>query len=242
MSTGYIHMNRQDFSREADTIMKQKEGLISGHLGKNNGKDDIFRIVFEKIQTGILIVDPHEHRIIDANPIAELIIGRSKDELIGSTCHEFVCPAKCGECPITDFHKDIHNLERAIINAKGERIPILKTVAKAKIEDREILIESFIDIIDRKKAEERKVALIAYLDEAVMRVKKPLELMADDFRSLAGQVAGGEYDKEEIRMQLQLYSNNLVQIVKNLNELNEKATQERTDDIPAEFKDFIIRK
>jgi PAS domain S-box-containing protein len=126
--------------------VSHKQGLISG----SSVQTDVFRIVFEKIQTGILIVDPATHTIIDANPIAEAVIGRSRDELIGSTCHEFVCPAKCGECPITDFHKDIHNLERAIINAKGERVPILKTVAKATIGGKEYLIESFIDIIDRK--------------------------------------------------------------------------------------------
>ena len=223
--------------------MSHKQGLVSGSgQVTGTGNDDVFRIVFEKIQTGILIVDPAEHKIIDANPIAEAIIGRSRDELIGSTCHEFVCPAKCGECPITDFHKDIHNLERAIINAKGERVPILKTVAKATINGREYLIESFIDILDRKKAEERKVALIALMNESVLRVKKPLELMSGDFRGLAGLVASGTFDAEEIRMQLQIHSNNLEQIVKNLGDLSEQAMRERGDDIPPEFRDFIIRK
>jgi hypothetical protein len=70
--------------------------------------------------------------------------------LIGSPCHDFVCPAKCGQCPITDLHKDLHNVERALINAKGEKVPILKMVAKAEIGGKEYLIESFIDIIDRK--------------------------------------------------------------------------------------------
>ena len=223
--------------------MSHKNGLISGNGGTTDGgRTDLFRIVFEKIQTGILIVDPATHTIIDANPIAEAIIGRGRDELIGSTCHEFVCPAKCGECPITDFHKDIHNLERAIINAKGGRIPILKTVAKATVDGKEILIESFIDIIDRKKSEERKVALIAYLDESVLRVKKPLELMSVDVRVLADQVAAGDFDAEEIRMQLQLYSNNLAQVAKNLSDLSDQAARERGDDIPPEFRDFIIRK
>jgi PAS domain S-box-containing protein len=204
--------------------------------------DDVFRIVFEKIQTGILIVDPATHTIIDANPIAEAIIGRNRDELIGSTCHEFVCPAKCGECPITDFHKDIHNLERAIINAKGERIPILKTVAKATMGGKEYLIESFIDIIDRKKSEERKAALIVYLSESITRVKKPLELMQQNFQDLADMAKSGDYDTEDIRMQLQIHANNMRQITRTLEELQRKALEERIDEIPAAFKDFIIGK
>jgi PAS domain S-box-containing protein len=222
--------------------MSQKQGLFSGSSKEFSMDMDVFRIVFEKIQTGILIIDPLTHTIIDSNPIAEIIIGRDRDELIGSTCHEFVCPAKCGECPITDFHNDIHNLERALINAKGERIPILKTVAKATIGGKEYLIESFIDIIDRKKSEERKVALISYMNESVLRVKKPLELMQQNFQVLANQVKSGDYDAEDIRMQLQIHANNLVQISKNLNELSERAVLERGEDIPSEFRDFIIRK
>lgn len=221
--------------------MPAQRGLISGAgAGNAPGDDDVFRVVFEKIQTGIIIVDPATHTIIDANPIAEAITGRNKKELIGSTCHEFICPAKCGECPITDFHTDIHNMERAIINAKGERIPILKTVAKATVGGREVLIESFFDIIDRKKSEDRKVALISYMDESVLRVKKPLSLIQESLQDLAGQVKSGEYDDEEIRMQLQIHANNLSQIAKNLSDLSAQAARERPQDIPPEFRDFII--
>lgn len=222
--------------------MSHKQGLISGSVSGASPGTDVFRIVFEKIQTGILIVDPSTHTIIDANPIAELLIGRCRDDLIGSTCHEFVCPAKCGQCPITDLHQDIHSLERAIINAKGERIPILKTVAKATIGGKEYLIESFIDIIDRKKSEERKVALIAFMNESVLRVRKPLGLMQQEIQDLANDVKMGDYDSEDIRMQLQIHANNLAQIAKNLTDLSEKAAGERSDDIPPEFRDFIIGK
>lgn len=200
---------------------------------------DVFRKVFENIQTAILIIDPAAHRIVDANPLAEAITGRSREELVGNMCHEFVCPAHRGECPITDFHQDLHNVEREIITKGGERIPILKTVAKAEIRGREYLIESFIDIIDRKKAEERQAALIGYLSEAILRVKKPLELMQQDFQDLAGQAAGGDFDAEDLRMQLQIHANNLGRIIINLEELQQKAIAGREEDIPREFKDFI---
>jgi PAS domain S-box-containing protein len=218
-------------------------GLISGRTQSDTPcNDDIFRGVFEKIQTGILIVDPATHTIMDANPLAEYLIGRPKTQLIGSTCHEFVCPAKCGECPITDLHKDIHNLERALINAHGETVPILKTVAKATINGKEYLIESFIDIIDRKKSEERKIALIVYMDEVIMRVRKPLELMTADLQRLADRAKSGDYDAEDFRMQLQIHAKNIQKMVKTLEELGESALLERGDDIPPEFRNFFIGK
>jgi PAS domain S-box-containing protein len=198
-------------------------------------------MVFDRIQTGILIIDPATHTIIDANPIAEYLIGRTKDQLVGSICHDFVCPAKCGECPITDLHKDIRNIERALINAKGEKIPILKTVAKAEVNGKEYLIESFIDIIDRKIAEERRVALIAYLNESLMRVGKPLALMQQSLQALAAQVTSGEYDSEDIRMQIQIHANNIGQTAKNIEDLSRHAVEDR-DDIPSAFKEFVIGK
>ena len=223
------------------TIVAGKKGFFSGKPKKTEAGDDVFRMVFDRIQTGILIIEPRTHTIVDANPIAEELIGRKKSELVGSVCHDFVCPAKCGECPITNLHADIRNIERALINARGEKIPILKTVAKAEVGGKEYLIESFIDIIDRKKSEERRLALIAYLNEALMRAKKPLELMQQNLQALAARVTSGEYDREEIRIQIQLTANNIGQVAKNLEDLSRQAVEER-DDIPSAFKEFITRK
>jgi len=200
---------------------------------------DIFRKIFEKIQTAILIIDPESHRIVDANPIAEHITGRNRIELVGSMCHQFVCPVKHGECPVIDYHEEVRNQEGTIINKNGENVPILKTVAKVDIKGKEYLIESFIDVTDRKMAEERQATLIAYLSESILRVKKPLELMSDDLRQIASLAVAGDYDAEDIRMQLQIHANNLDQIVKNLEELKEKAVTEKPVDIPPEFRDFL---
>ncbi|MFA5266994.1 MAG: PAS domain-containing protein [Methanoregula sp.] len=221
--------------------MALKTGFFTGNPKKTETGDDVFRMVFDRIQTGILIIDSVTHTIIDANPIAEELIGRPKDQIVGNTCHNFVCPVKCGECPVTDMHKDIHNIEGVLINAKGEKVPILKTVAKAEVNGKEYLIESFIDIIDRKKAEERRVALIAYLNESLMRVEKPLALVKQNLQELATRVTSGEYDSEDIRMQLQIDANNLGQIAKNIGDLSRQAVEER-DDIPSAFKEFVIGK
>ena len=226
--------------REQGGHGRKKTGFIE-KAGKTDGCNDVFRMVFDRIQTGILIIDPQTHTIIDANPIAEGLIGRTKTELVGSVCHDFVCPAKCGQCPVTDMHQDIRNIERAIINARGEKIPILKTVAKAEMDGKEYLIESFIDIIDRKKAEERKVAPIAYLNESMMRARKPLELMQQGLQALAGMVTSGEYDSEDIRMQLQIHANNIGQVASTLEELSRQAVEDR-DEIPAAFREFVSRK
>ena len=200
---------------------------------------DIFRKIFEKIQTAIIIIDPESHLIVDANPIAEHITGRTRAELVGSMCHQFVCPVKHGNCPVIDYHEEVRNLEGTIINKNGENIPILKTVAKVDIKGKEYLVESFIDITDRKKAEERQATLIAYLSESILRVKKPLEIIHEDLHRIASLAAAGDFDAEDIRMQMEIHANNLDQIAKNLQDLQEKAVAEKPVDIPPGFRDFL---
>jgi len=203
---------------------------------------DIFRTIFERIQTAILIVDPAAHEIVDANPLMESLTGLSKEQMLGRGCQGFVCPAKCGECPVTDLHKNILNIEREIINAKGERVPVLKTVAKADISGKEYLVESYVDITDHKKAEERQAALIAYLSESILRAKKPLELMQAEFHEIARRAKTGDYDPEDVHLELELHAKNLAQIVKNLEELQAKALAGKTAEIPPEFREFLARK
>ena len=215
---------------------KNKPGFFSDE------RDTLFKAIFERIQTGIIIVDPDTHTIVDANPIAEEILGSSKKELINRTCHGFICPAKEGTCPVTDQNTAIANEERVFINKKGEKVAVLKTVAKVKINGKEYLVESFVDISDRKKADDRKVALIGFMNESVLRIRRPLELTKMNLQLIADQVKTGEYDAEEIRMQLQIQANNISQMIKNLDELVLMVAEERGGEIPKEFREFLLGK
>jgi PAS domain S-box-containing protein len=217
-------------------MAKKSASALKGTTGV-----DVFKMVFDRIQTGILIIEPETHTIIDANDHAESLLGVKKDKLIGKVCHDFVCPAHCGECPITDLHKSFHNTERVLISASGERIPILKTVASATMSGKAYLIESFVDIRDRKIAEERKLALLAYLNESILRIKVPLELTGQNLTRIEQQVGSGEYTAEEIRMQIRIQSNNLVTMVATLQDLAKKAAEEQ-DDIPKGFRESFIGK
>jgi len=221
-------------------LTEKKTGLIESAVAGDPAAGDLFRTVFERIQTAILVIDPTAHRIVDANPLMETLTGYSRNQMLGHGCQQFVCPAKCGECPVTDLHKNILNIEREVISANGVHVPVLKTVAKAEIGGKEYLIESFTDITDHKRAEERQLALIAYLSEAILRVKKPLEIIRENFLDLARETASGDYDAEDIRMQLQINVNNLGQIITNLEELKQKAIEGRENEIPAEFREFFI--
>ena len=142
------------------------DGALKGYRGV--AKDITVRKQFDKelvesetrlktilyaIQTGILLIDAETHVIVDANTAAIRMLGYTKEQLIGSACHNYICTTEEGSCPVTDLGETLNNAERILLNARGERKPIIKTAVKATIGGRAYLVESFMDITERKQAE-----------------------------------------------------------------------------------------
>ena len=110
--------------------------------------------ILDSIQTGVLLVDVETHKIVEINPMACRLIGLPKEAVLGRVCHEFVCPAKRGKCPITDLGQELDNSENVLLAAGKSSVPILKTVVSVVLEGKKHLLESFLDITERKKAED----------------------------------------------------------------------------------------
>ena len=124
---------------------------VEGELQRS---EERLKTILDSIHTGIVIIDKETHVIVDANPIAIEMIGAPKEQVIGSVCHDYICPAEKGRCPITDLGQNVDNSERVLLKTNRKSVPILKTVVSTIINGRERLIESFIDITERKKMEE----------------------------------------------------------------------------------------
>jgi two-component system, cell cycle sensor histidine kinase and response regulator CckA len=112
------------------------------------------RTILESVQAGIVIIDADTHTIVDVNKIAADLIGNPKEMIIGSICHSYICPAEKDKCPVTDLGNTIDNSERVLLCTDGTRMPILKTVSTITLGGRKQLLESFVNIADRKQAEQ----------------------------------------------------------------------------------------
>ncbi len=110
--------------------------------------------ILRSIQCGVLIIDATTHLILEANPVAMKMLGAEQEEVISHLCHRFVCPREEGACPITDLGEEVDNRETVLLGKGSGETEILKTVVPITLEGRKCLLETFVDISDRKRAEE----------------------------------------------------------------------------------------
>ena len=120
--------------------------------------------IVDSVQTGIVIIDPETHRIVDANRVALELIGAPRDQVVGAECHKFICPAERGRCPVSDLGQQVDNSERTLLTVSGEKRAIIKTVVHVVMGGRQHLLESFVDITARKRAEEEFALLKHSID------------------------------------------------------------------------------
>lgn len=116
-------------------------------------REEFTSSVLESVPVGIIVIDASTHRIESVNKKALELIGATPWDVVGHGCQQFICRADVGRCPITDLGQTVDNSVRALLTSNGEEIPVLKTVAQTFLHGRLHLIESLVDIRERKSAE-----------------------------------------------------------------------------------------
>ncbi len=182
--TGFIgfDMIRDKFSwpQEQITMLQLVADTIGGALERWQSEEALqianknMSTVLENTFFGVVIID--KKRIIRwVNPVTCRLAGvDSAEDLIGHHCADYLCPGEQYDCPILDRGQTIENTERILRRKDGQVIPILKSVSKIILEGEEVLLETFIDISDRKQAEEG-------LRESEQRYREILETTQEGF-------------------------------------------------------------
>lgn len=111
------------------------------------------KTILDNTLCGILLIEASSRKIVDANPVALKTTGYSENELIGLLYHQLI--SQPGErCTPSPLDKAGDLSESILFKATGEPVPILRNIVPVSIEGNGYFVESFIDLSDRKKAEE----------------------------------------------------------------------------------------
>ncbi len=127
--------------------------VMAGFIATKRVNERRIKTMLDTVNAGILVIDPENRMIVEANPTAVEMIGSSRQKIVGSVCHKHICISEKGQCPILDLGQKIDNSERILLTADGSRIAILKTVAPVILAGKKHLLESFVDITERKQIE-----------------------------------------------------------------------------------------
>jgi PAS domain S-box-containing protein len=118
------------------------------------GREAPLAAVFSSALVGIVVLDAESQLIVDVNDTAAATIGLPREEIMGSVCHRFISPSPEGDFAITELGQGLSSTEGTLVTASGKCLTILKTVATVQLQGRPHLVESFLDISDRKRTEE----------------------------------------------------------------------------------------
>ncbi len=168
------------------------------------------KTILDSVQAGIMIINTENHQIVDANPAALNLIGAPKSEVIGRPCYEFLCGDFKGERTVINFKPSESNIEGFIATAKGDKIPVLKTLTSIHLDNRLHVLESFIDIKKLKAAESERTNLLAQLQqsqkmEAIGRLAGGI---AHDFNNILTSIIGfTELSLDDIEKESMVYEN-----------------------------------
>lgn len=126
---------------------------------------------------GVVLISRDRHEIIYANEKLLAMGGYEPEDLLGRECHQLMCPAEKGQCPIDDLDQAVDNSERTLCCVDGSRLPIIKTVVPLEIGGKKFLLESFVDISQQKEMQVSLATANKTLQQEVAKRRQSEESM-----------------------------------------------------------------
>lgn len=213
--------SNDEIGQLASAFDKMTEELQKTTISKRT-----LQTMLDSMPYGIIMIGMDDKKILKANLAALGMMGYGyEEEIAGLICNKVLCPAEDGKCPIIDLKQKVDKSERILITKDGRRIPILKSVVCVNLAGREVLLEAFLDISERKQAEmalrqseEKHRLLIKNIQDGVFIIQDGvLQFVNEAFARMVGytveELTGREFREfiapEDMEMVLDRYHRRL---------------------------------
>jgi PAS domain S-box-containing protein len=153
------------------TVIRDSAGKVTGAIGviediteRKRAEEALkssevkLKTMFEGASVAIYIADVETGVVLDCNSMAEKLIGRPRDEIIGMHQTQ-LHPPENSERHRDDFQRyarldQISNYETEVQHRDGRKIPVILSGTPLDVEGKRIMIGFFLDNTERKRAEE----------------------------------------------------------------------------------------
>jgi len=239
--------------QEAETQLVQHRdnlaSLIKEKTLQVRRSEAMLKMILDSMPYAVVIVGT-DKRIRYANEAALAIMGYEAQECItGRICHESFCPAEKDRCPILDLGKELDRYERVLRTREGKEIPILKSATLLMLEDEAVVLETFIDITERKQAEQDLKKAKIRAEEANAAKSQFLANMSHEIRTpLNGIIGMAELafdtdlsaDQRKIAEVIEKESNTLLELINSILDYSKiEAGKFQLESIPFDLRGLI---
>jgi len=149
-----IEFGNRHIARAQESLRTLAERIKSLDLDKRSN-DKLIRVLLRDAPFAMVLFNG-KRQIIQANRAAESLFGISAAKMVGQSCELLLpCYQQCGACPALDQHRRIDADEIYSLAHGLQSIPLLRSVATITDDSSgTMVIEAFIDLTERKKADE----------------------------------------------------------------------------------------
>jgi len=153
--------------RESSTVVVIIKDISKTKIAEERLREtkEYHHSIFNSVQAGIIVIDVETNTIIDANPRSLELFGITKQDMLSYDCRDLLCPRpEEGRCPVLLEGKTTHLTTQSVKKRNGQTMHILKTATVCMINGSRYIIESFLDITEQKKLE-NKLHSLSITDE-----------------------------------------------------------------------------
>lgn len=204
----------------AGTYLDINDKKSSELLIKRNEK--LFTQLFDNSPLGIVMLDG-EHKVMQMNQGFQNIFGYSKSEIIGNQLNDIIVPAA-----LTQEAMDINTLttsgqvgmlESFRLSKDGKQVPVLIYGVPVQLDNETIGIYGiYVDITDRKKAEDELQVRNNELDHFVYKVSHDLRAPLSSILGLV-HLANHEQNEDDIREYIAIIESRVKQLDNFINDV-----------------------
>jgi len=152
-----------------------------------------YKTIFENAGSAIFTADVESGRLLECNSLAEKLVGRTRDQIIGmhqSVLHPVDEAEKYKEKFAIHLKKRyVADFEAEVLHKDGRRIPVLISAHTIEISGKKVIVGLFIDITERKQAEEEIRRLNEELEQRVIERTAQLEVANRELEAFSYSVS-----------------------------------------------------